>query len=168
MKIETPRLIITEFTPDMAESVYQNSLDADNRRFVPDEVYETVEEAAETIAFLMGVYTHGNGPLVYPVLLKDGTCIGYVQAIPLDDTAWEIGYHIGGAYTKHGYATEAVRAFLPVILPQLGIAEITGICLAENKASVKVMERCGFTKLYEGPGPYQGQEREICKFVFRA
>ena len=168
MKIETPRLTITEFTPAMAESVYQNSLDADNRRFAPDEVYETVEEAAETIDFLMGVYAHGNGPLVYPVLLKDGTCIGYVQAIPLDDAAWEIGYHIGGAYTKHGYATEAVRAFLPVILPQLGISEITGICLAENKASVKVMERCGFIKQYEGLGPYQGQQREICKFVFRA
>lgn len=167
MKIETERLTITKFDRSMAESVHKNSLDADNRRFVPDEVFETVEEAAETIAFLMGVYTNGNGPLVYPVLLKNGTCIGYVQAIPLEDGAWEIGYHIGGNYTKHGYATEAVHAFLPVIMAQLGIAEITGICLAENKASVKVMERCGFTKLYEGPGPYQGQQREICKFVFK-
>ena len=166
MKIETERLTITKFDRSMAESVHKNSLDADNRRFVPDEVFETVEEAAETIAFLMGVYTNGNGPLVYPVLLKNGACIGYVQAIPLEDGAWEIGYHIGGNYTKHGYATEAVHAFLPVIMAQLGIAEITGICLAENKASVKVMERCGFTKLYEGPGPYQGQKREICKFAF--
>ncbi|WP_455500154.1 GNAT family N-acetyltransferase [Gemmiger sp.] len=168
MKIETDRLLITEFTPDMAESVHKNSLDADNRRFVPDEVFETVDEAAETIAYLTGVYTHGGGPLVYPVLRKDGTCIGYVQAIPMDDGRWEIGYHIGGAYTKHGYAAEAVRAFLPVILPQLGISEIAGICLAENIASVKVMERCGFTKLYEGPGLYQGQTRQICKFVFKA
>lgn len=168
MKIETERLTITKFDRSMAESVHKNSLDADNRRFVPDEVFETVEEAAETIDFLMGVYTNGNGPLVYPVLLKDGACIGYVQAIPLEDGAWEIGYHIGGNYTKHGYATEAVRAFLPVIMAQLGIEEITGICLAENKASVKVMKRCGFAKQYEGPGPYQGQQREICRFVFTA
>lgn len=168
MKIETARLTITEFTPAMAESVHKNSLDADNRRFVPDEVFETVEDAAETIHFLMGVYAHGGGPLVYPVLLRDGPCIGYVQAIPLEDGSWEIGYHIGGDYTKHGYATEAVTAFLPVILAQLGITEIAGICLAENKASVKVMERCGFTKLYEGPGLYQGQTRTICRFVFKA
>lgn len=166
MKIETERLTITEFDRSMAESVHKNSLDADNRRFVPDEVFETVEEAADTIDFLMGVYTNGNGPLVYPVLLKSGTCVGCVQAIPLEDNTWEVGYHIGGDYTCRGYATEAVRAFLPVIMAQLGIAEITGICLAENKASVKVMERCGFTKLYEGPGPYQGQKREICKFAF--
>lgn len=168
MEIETERLTITKFDRSMAESVHKNSLDADNRRFVPDEVFETVEDAAETIDFLMGVYTHGGGPLVYPVLLKNGACIGYVQAIPLEDNTWEVGYHIGGNYTKHGYATEAVRAFLPVIMAQLGIEEITGICLAENKASVKVMERCGFAKQYEGPGPYQGQQREICRFVFTA
>ena len=52
-KIETERLIITEFTPDMAQAVHENSLDDDNRRFVPDEVFETVEDAAETIEFLM-------------------------------------------------------------------------------------------------------------------
>ena len=166
MKIETERLIITEFTVDMAESVHKESLDDDNRRFVPDEVFETVEEAAETLQFLIGVYENGNGPLVYPVKLKDGTYIGYVQAVPFDDGTWEIGYHIGKNYTKQGYATEAVTAFLPVIMKQIGITEIAGICLADNKASVKVMERCGFIKLYEGIGNYQGEEREICKFVY--
>lgn len=166
MKIETERLIITEFTMDMAEAVHLNSLDEDNRRFVPDEVFETVEEAADTIGFLMGVYENGDGPYVYPVLLKDSTCIGYVQAIPFDDGTWEVGYHIGGNYTKQGYATEAVKAFLPVIMPKLGITRIAGICLAENKGSVKVMERCGFIKELEGVGSYQGQERDICKYFY--
>ena len=107
MRIETERLIITEFTADMAEAVHLNSLDEDNRRFVPDEVFETVEEAADTVAFLMGGYASGEGPLVYPVLLKDGICIGYVQAVPLDEGGYEIGYHIGKAYTGRGYASEA-------------------------------------------------------------
>ena len=166
MKIETERLIITEFTMDMAEAVHLNSLDEDNRRFVPDEVFETVEEAADTVGFRMGVYEIGDGPLVYPILRKDGTYIGYVQAVPFDDGTWEIGYHIGGNFTKQGYASEAVKAFLPVIMKQIGITEIAGICLADNKASVKVMERCGFVKEFEGLGPYQGEERPICRFSF--
>ena len=166
MKIETERLIITEFTMDMAEAVHLNSLDEDNRRFVPDEVFETVEEAADTVGFLMGVYENGDGPLVYPALLKDGTYIGYVQAVPFADGTWEVGYHIGGAFTKQGYATEAVKAFLPVIMPKLGIDRIKGICLANNKASQKVMERCGFVKEFESMGPYQGEERPICKFYY--
>jgi len=49
MNIETDRLTITRFTMDMAEAVHLNSLDEDNRRFVPDEVFETVEEAAERV-----------------------------------------------------------------------------------------------------------------------
>lgn len=166
MKIETERLIITEFTMDMAEAVHLNSLDEDNRRFVPDEVFETVEEAADTVGFLMGVYENGDGPLVYPVLLKDSTYVGYVQAVPFDDGTWEIGYHIGANYTKRGYATEAVKAFLPIIMPKLGLDRIKGICLADNKASVKVMERCGFIKEFEGIGPYQGEERPICRFYY--
>ena len=166
MKIETQRLIITRFTMDMAEAVHLNSLDEDNRRFVPDEVFETVEEAADTVEFLMGVYDNGDGPLVYPVLLKDGTYIGYVQAVLFDDGTWEIGYHIGENYTRKGYATEAVQAFLPVIMPKLGLERIKGICLADNKASVKVMERCGFVKEFEGVGPYQGAERPICRYYY--
>lgn len=166
MKIESERLIITEFDMSMAESVHLNSLDEDTRRFVPDEVFETVEDAADTIEFLMGCYTSGEGPLVYPVLLKDETYVGYVQAVPLDEGEWEIGYHIGADYTKKGYATEAVKAFLPVIMPKLGITEIKGICRTENIASVKVLERCGFVKEFEGKGEYQGSETEICKFVY--
>lgn len=166
MKIETKRLRITEFDIGMAEAVHINSLDEDNRRFVPGEVFETVEDAAETLEFLMGCYKSGKGPLVYPVLSKDSTYVGYVQAVPFDDGTWEVGYHIGENYTRRGYATEAVTAFLPVIMKQIGITEMTGICLADNLASVRVMERCGFVKLYEGVGNYQGEERNICKFVY--
>lgn len=166
MYIETERLTITEFTMDMAESVHLNSLDEDNRRFVPDEVFETVEEAAETVEFLTGCYQSGDGPLVYPVLLKDGTYIGYVQAVPFEEGEWEVGYHIGGDYTKQGYATEAVKAFLPVVMKALGIRQMVGVCLADNMASVKVMEHCGFVKLFEGLGNYQGEERAICKFTY--
>lgn len=166
MYIETQRLIITRFTPDMAQSVHENSLDEDNRRFVPDEVFETVEDAAETIDFLIGCYQSGDGPLVYPILLKTGQNIGYVQAVPLEDGEWEIGYHIAAAHTRKGYAAEAVTAFLPVILHQLDIARIRGVCLAENKASVKVLERCGFVKTFEGISLYQGEPRPVCRYVY--
>ena len=165
--LETERLIITEFTPEMAQAVHENSLDEDNRRFVPDEVFETVEDAAETIEFLRSQYGGAQGPFVYPVLLKDGTYVGYVQAVPLGKGEWEIGYHIGARYTKRGYAAEAVRAFLPVIMKQLGITEMTGLCLAANLASRRVMEKTGFISEYEGIGNYQGAQQEICRYRYR-
>lgn len=165
-RLETERLTITEFTPEMARAVHENSLDEDNRRFLPDEVFETEEEAAETIRFLMSRYGGTEGPLVYPVLLKDGTEIGHVQAVPTGDGTWEIGYHIGKPYAGKGYATEAATAFLPAILERLGLRRISGICAAENHASAKVLEKSGFMLEYEGPGDYHGARRKIRRYVF--
>ena len=166
MMIKTERLYITEFTLDMVEAVHRNSLDEDNRKFNPNEVFETIEDAQDTVAFLMSVYENGDGPLVYPILLTDGTNIGYVQAVPMDEGKWEVGYHIAKAYAGNGYATEAVKAFLPKIMKKLNIKEILGICVLENIASIKVLEKTGFTKEFEGMGIYQDEERKICKYIY--
>ena len=167
MYIETERLIISEFTLDMAKVVQENSLDEDNRRFVPDEVWETLEEAEETLDYLISQYGTFEGPLVYPVIVKETLDnVGYVQLCPIEDDLWEIGYHIAAKYTGKGYATEAARAFLPVIAEEAGITEIYGICLAENKASVAVLKKCGFKDVFRGIGKYQGVDREIVKTVW--
>ena len=63
MKIETERLIIVELKMDMAEAVHKNSLDEDNRRFVPDEVFYTIKEASDTTACLMEQYLTLSGHL---------------------------------------------------------------------------------------------------------
>ena len=165
MYIQTERLVIAEFRMDMAEAVHLNSLDEATRRFVPDEVFETAEDAAETVSFLIEAYKSGDGPFVYP-LLHNETYVGYVQAVLTGDGEWEIGYHIGENFRNRGFAAEAVKAFLPGIMQLLGIKRIKGICLAENIPSQRVMERCGFFKEFEGIGIYQGRERKICKYAF--
>ncbi len=169
MRIETERLVITDFTMDMARTVHENSLDEDNRRFVPDEVFETEEDARETLAFLISRYGGKEGPLAFPVFTKcSGTNIGYVQIVPLEDGHWEIGYHIAKRYTGNGYATEAVKAFLPVMANKLGISEIDGICLSENAASKEVLLKCGFEPVFDGVGDYQGKKRKIFRSVWKA
>jgi len=133
--IETERLIINEFDEGMAQVVHENSLDDDNRWFVPDEVFETVETACETVRFPIECYNGESSPYVYPVLLRSCENIGYVQAVPIDSGELEIGYHIAKGYTGKGYATEAVATFLPVVIERLGICKIKGLCLLENVAS---------------------------------
>lgn len=166
MRIETDRLIITEFTIDMVEAVHLNSLDDDTRRFVPDEVFETMEDAQDTVEFLMSRYADLEDPLVYPVLTKSGDNIGYVQLVEIDE-GYEIGYHIGKQYTGNGYATDAVAAFLPEIMSVKGIDQVHGICQSANLASIRVLEKCGFAKTFEGMGPYQGGEMPICRYIYK-
>jgi len=165
MRLETERLIITKFDLSMAEAVHKNSLDEDNRRFVPDEVFETIEDSKDTIEFLMSCYETGKGPLVYPILLKDTTNIGYVQLVPLND-GYEVGYHIAKEHTGNGYATEALKTFLEYVKQDKKLEKVYGICLSENVASKKVLEKCGFTKEFEGEGDYQGERKAIAKYEF--
>lgn len=168
MLIETERLIITEFTLDMAKTVQANSVDEDNRRFVPDEVWENVEEAEETLEYLISRYGSSEGPFVYPVIVKETQeNVGYVQLCPIENGNWEIGYHIAKQHTGKGYATEAVKSFLPLISEQVGISEVYGICLEENKASQAVMHKCGFETIFRGVDKYQNEDREIVKSIWR-
>lgn len=171
MQIKTPRFTITRFSLDMAQSVYENSQDTDIRRFVPDEVYNSVEEASETIEFLMSRYDSTVDPFVYPIITNDGgKNIGYVQLCKLEleeEENWEIGYHIAKDFTGKGFATEAVKAFLPVMAQNHNLNEVYGICLAENLASIRVLEKCGFRQIYQGPGNYQGKENKIIKTIWK-
>ena len=166
--IETERLLIDEMTMDMAMDVHVNSLDEDTRRFVPDEVFETLEEANDTVAFLMSQYGSVDGPLVYATISKEGDKnIGYVQLVPIEDGKWEIGYHIAKPYTGKGYATEAVTAFLPIMAEKVGINEVYGIRLLENVASGRVLEKCGFETFFVGEGEYHDGVYEISKSVWK-
>ena len=166
MRIVADRLIITDFDESMIEIVHENSLDEDVRHFVPDEVFETIDDARKTVAFLMKCYMENKGPFVYPILLKSGDNIGYVQAVPLKD-GWEIGYHIAKKHTGNGYAAEAVRVFLPVIMERLCIDKMKALCHAENIASKSVLEKAGFDLVYSGLGDYQGNKQQICKCEYR-
>ncbi len=71
--------------------VHKNSLDEDIVRFVPDEVFKTPEDAAETLKFLISQYDSTNGPLVYAAIRKeDHKNMGYVQLVPIGEGKWEI------------------------------------------------------------------------------
>lgn len=165
MNLKTERLLITDFTTDMASAIHLGSLDADTRRFLPDEVFETEEIAADVIADLMDCYAGTEGPFVHP-MMADGVYAGYVQLVPLDDGNWEIGYHTVKEMTGLGYASEAVRAFLPVMMNNLDLPHVYGICDAENKASIRVMEKCGFTPIFTGEGMYHGKMQPIVKMIY--
>ena len=104
LPIKAKRPYITEFKESMAESTHLNSLDDDNRRFVPDEVFEFLDEAQKTLSALISFYSRKDAPLVYAVILNDGRHIGHVQAVPFIN-GWEIGYHIAKPFTGNGYET---------------------------------------------------------------
>lgn len=162
---EDEDLMLTRINESMSYDIYRNSLDEDNRIFVPDEVFESLEEANEVVNQIIDNYSTQDGPFVYAVIRKeDYANLGYVQLIKKDDI-WEIGYHIAKMYTNKGYATKAVKLLLDYIHKYMNINEIYGTALSSNEASLKVLQKCGFITIYEGKGFYQGKRRKIIKAI---
>ena len=62
-QIMTERLIIAEFDERMAESVHLNSLDEDNRKYVPDEVSKRWKKRKRRFASLWNVTKAQKGHL---------------------------------------------------------------------------------------------------------
>ena len=163
--IENDRLQIVKMNQSMYYDVYKNSQDDNNRKYVPDEVFDSLEEASEVVNQIINSYDSEDGPFVYAVIRKkDSANLGYVQLVKIEE-GWEIGYHIAQIYTGNGYASEATNLFLNYIKNNTSLKQIIGIALAANKASRRVLEKCGFELIYEGSGLYQGRKRKIIKTI---
>ena len=163
--IENDRLQIVRMNQSMYHDVYKNSQDDNNRKFVPDEVFNSLEETSEVVNQIINCYDGEDGPFVYAVIRKqDNANLGYVQLVKIEE-GWEIGYHIAEIYTGSGFATEAVNLFLDYIKNNTNLKQIIGIALVANKASRRVLEKCGFELIYEGVGLYQGRKRKIIKTI---
>ena len=160
---DNDKLQIVKMNQSMYCDVYKNSQDDNNRKYVPDEVFDSLEEASEVVNQIINSYDSEDGPFVYAVIRKkDSANLGYVQLVKIEE-GWEIGYHIAQIYTGNGYATEAVNLFLNYIKNNTSLKQIIGIALAANKASRRVLEKCGFELIYEGTGLYQGRKKKIIK-----
>jgi ribosomal-protein-alanine N-acetyltransferase len=56
----------------------------------------------------------------------------------------ELGYALARPYWRHGYMNEAVTAVLAYGFERLGLHRVEAICLADNTASWRLLERTGF------------------------
>jgi len=82
---------------------------------------------------------------IWMIELPDGTHIGELcfKGLQADESA-EIGYGIAEGYQHQGYAIEAVSAAVDWALHQPGVRSVTAKTEANNAASLRVLEKCGF------------------------
>ena len=153
MKIETTRLILFPASEKQMQALI----------------------AAQTNDALKAAYTEMlDGAMRHPALWewyavwmierKDGTHVGELCFKGLkEDGSAEIGYGIGQAHRRRGYAAEAVNAVSEWALSQAGVFRIEAETEESNVASVKVLEKCGFSRTgitgEEGPRFARAQKK---------
>ena len=72
-------------------------------------------------------------------IVVDNRVVGNIVSFMLNGQR-EVGYWLGREYWGHGYATQALAAFLPLI-PQ---RPLFAYVFRPNRGSIRVLEKCGF------------------------
>ena len=143
--IETQRLIIREFELLDTKTIYEFSQEESLKKWIPDQVYADMDEAKETLEFLISKYKKKEFPFVMAVEIKDSNeLIGHVGLSEIKQGI-EIGYAIGEKYQNQGYATEAVQAYSIWAKKEFGLEKIYGVVKCENYSSCAVLEKSDFT-----------------------
>jgi [ribosomal protein S5]-alanine N-acetyltransferase len=57
-----------------------------------------------------------------------------------------LGYWIGEPYARQGFMSEAVGAIVPFVYDDLRLHRIEAACLPNNLASIRLLEKAGFTR----------------------
>ncbi len=96
-----------------------------------------LRDLREDMGYALFVFAADGGDLVGGLTLCN-VRRGVTQACTL-------GYWIGEPYARQGYMTAAVRAVIPFVFDSLELHRLEAACLPANTASVKLLERTGFT-----------------------
>ena len=60
--------------------------------------------------------------------------------------AGTIGYWVGEPHAHRGYMTTALRVLLPTLFGELNLHRIEAACIPTNAPSIRVLEKCGFSR----------------------
>lgn len=79
-----------------------------------------------------------------------GQAIGVVSATLSETGEIELGFMVAPGLWSRGYATEAVRALIEALFALTGAERVLANARAENSASRRVLEKCGFAYVDSG------------------
>jgi len=141
LSINTQRLLLRTTKQEDLDAVAAIWGDIDGGKYMPDPNYKSGAEIAEILD------DDPDCPVYYLVALRTGfdeiigTCsLGFESA---HANEYSIGYNVKKDYWGNGYAVEMVHALID-LARELGIISIIAPVAQENKASNRVMEKCGF------------------------
>lgn len=144
--LDTPRLILREFSPDDTDSLGAVLSDPETMRFYPAPLDRTGVE--EWIARNRRRYAKDGHGLWAMVLKSTGGLIGdcglTVQSVDSADEI-EIGYHVRRDHWGQALATEAARACRDYGFARLPVDHLISLIRPENLPSRRVAEKNGMT-----------------------
>ena len=154
---ERSAVLLREILPADVDVFFEQQLDERARwmaAFTRPESVDRTAFSAHWTAVLAGEGTLNRAVMV------DGAVAGYVASFPRGERR-EVSYWIGREYWGRGIATMALSQFLAID----SVRPLHGAAAADNAASIRVLEKCGFKRAAEETSFADARGAEILEVV---
>ena len=148
MKIEfsTERLVLRPWRAEDAAALFAVARDPQVGPAAGWPPHRSEAESGEVIRTVF------SAPETYAVALRGTDCpIGCVGLLfpasahfPIGASEAEVGYWLGSAWWGRGLIPEALSELMRHAFGTLGLTGLWGSCFPDNRASRRVLEKCGF------------------------
>ena len=148
-RIETERLVLRKLRKDDAFAMFKNwDNDPEVAKYTLWVAHDSVEVTQKLVdSWLL---EEEKGKIVRFVITEKGSDepIGSIDTVRFTEGVPEIGYCLSRKHWGKGYMSEALRAFVNYLF-ELGYKQIFIQADVRNIASLKVIEKCGFSFIEE-------------------
>ncbi len=143
--IETERLLLRWPEAGDAAAKYEYGRDPEVARYMDWAIPGSLDPVVASIAAAAGRRESGEEYAWVVAAKPENRAIGNI-ACRVEGHAAELGYVFSRDCWGRGYATEAARAVLGWVCSLEGVVRIWATCDAGNLASVRVLEKLGFSR----------------------
>ncbi len=149
--IKTERLILRPLTVGDAEAVFKWVSDERVTKYMVYNTYSSVDQVKEWLKSVeASTVEHHFGF----ERISDGDLVGSGSIGPDNKEGfWGFGYNFRYDCWGNGYATEAAKAMIKYAYDNFGIRKFASSHVEQNKASGRVIEKCGLH--FVGYGEFQ-------------
>lgn len=142
--IRTERLLLKPFSAEDERAIFYIMTDGRVKEtyLVPD---FTSEEEGLKMARRLIALSEDEEHCIFGIY-SEGALVGFINDVERGNGYMELGYVIAPAHQNRGYATEAFRAVIMHLFGK-GFRKVIAGAFATNGASIRVMEKCGMTRI---------------------
>jgi len=149
--LETPRLLFRPPRPEDAAAIFARyASDPRVTRFMAWPTHHSLDDTRGFIAFAETQWAHWPAGSLQIFRRSDGRLLGGTGLDFETPTRAETGYVLAVDAWGRGYATEALGAMIG-LARKLGVRELTAGCHPDHHASIRVLEKRGFTLMERQP-----------------
>lgn len=162
VRLETERLLLRELVADDAALLLALDSDPEVMRYIGVAPPPTIAAYADLIrdrfrpwyeqypgCGVWAAHERAGGRFIGWAYLRPARYYRFRVEVGFEPNDAELGYRLMRSAWGRGHATELARPLVEQALNELGASRVVACALATNRASIRVMEKCGLTFRHE-------------------